>query len=163
MLKGIPLTEETKEKLSESHRGKKFSKEHKRKLSDAHTGKKNGFYGKHHTRETIIKIMDTRLKHPGPFVNTSIEKKVKMQLSKNNIKFKQQYRIESKFYDFFIPDLNLLIETDGNYWHNLPNMVINDKRKDNIALANGYDLIRLKENIINQEDFQVVDFIGKKK
>lgn len=37
-----PMSEETKKKISESHKGKKFSTEHKMKISEAKKGKKRG-------------------------------------------------------------------------------------------------------------------------
>ena len=67
-------TEETKKKLSSSHKGKmtgenhpmfgkQFSDSHRRKLSESHkgkcTGENNHFYGKHHTEETRKKISES--------------------------------------------------------------------------------------------------------
>lgn len=42
-------TEETKKKISQSHKGRKLTEEHKKKLSEAHKGKgkPNGLKGKH--------------------------------------------------------------------------------------------------------------------
>ena len=50
-------TKERAEKISFANRGKPKSEEHKRKLSECakqRTGEKNPFYGKHHTKETIM-------------------------------------------------------------------------------------------------------------
>lgn len=69
--KGATTTEESRKKMSESHKGKKlseshknniskgnigrkFSKETREKISKAVSGEKNGMYGKHHTEETIL-------------------------------------------------------------------------------------------------------------
>jgi hypothetical protein len=48
-------------------------------------------------------------------------------LEKLNISFKKQYRIyydkrQYRSYDFYIPSKNLLIETDGDYWHSNPSI-----------------------------------------
>jgi len=70
---GIPATEETKKKISESgkgrivseetrlkiskiHKGKFVSEESKRKNSEAHKGINNPNYGKHHSEETRLRI-----------------------------------------------------------------------------------------------------------
>lgn len=53
---GKHLSEETKKKICEAHKGKKLSEETKKKLSEAHKGEKNHFYGKHHTEETKEKM-----------------------------------------------------------------------------------------------------------
>lgn len=46
------MSEETKMKISEAHKGKCLSEEHKNKLSDAHKGKPSPNKGKH------LKIVD---------------------------------------------------------------------------------------------------------
>ena len=65
-VKGLKRTEETKKKLSDSHKGKLFSVEHKKKLSVAHKGKQRSEEhkrklsesnkGKRRSEETRIKI-----------------------------------------------------------------------------------------------------------
>jgi hypothetical protein len=54
--KGKHHTEETKQKMSISGKGRKVSKETRKKLSDAHKGKTPIWAGKHHTEETKKKI-----------------------------------------------------------------------------------------------------------
>ena len=61
--KGKLHTEETKKKISESNKGKpsamlgkKHSEESKKKMGESRSGKKNPFFGKHHTEETRKKI-----------------------------------------------------------------------------------------------------------
>lgn len=63
-LKGYNHLQETKKKISETHKGKKMSEEHKKKLSEANKGKNNPFYGKKHSKETREKIIKTRDKKP---------------------------------------------------------------------------------------------------
>ena len=48
--------------------------------------------------------------------------------------------------DIFIPSLRLGIEYDGDYWHNLPNMIRRDKRKNYVCYKNNIKLIRIKES-----------------
>lgn len=55
---GFHLSDETKKKLSEAHKGRKFSKEHKEKISEQKKkliGELNPFFGKNHSEEYKIK------------------------------------------------------------------------------------------------------------
>lgn len=58
--KGIHHTEETKQKMSESHKGRTFSDESRIKMSEANRGKNNPMYGKQHTEETRRKISESK-------------------------------------------------------------------------------------------------------
>ena len=59
---------------------------------------------------------------------------------KKNVK--KQFRIDRKFYDFLLGD-KILIEC--TYWHSSDDVKKNDKIKDDLAINNGYILIRVKE------------------
>lgn len=61
-LKGIPRSEETRKKISESNRGKVFSDETKQKLSEQKMGEKNPQFGKPKTPEQRASISNTLLK-----------------------------------------------------------------------------------------------------
>ena len=54
--KGKHHSEESKQKLRESHLGKKASEETRKKLSELHKGERHWNYGKHHSEETCEKI-----------------------------------------------------------------------------------------------------------
>jgi len=54
------------------------------------------------------------------------------------------FRLETKLYDFFLPEQNILIEYDGYYWHSRPDAAENDELKDRLACDAGIPLIRLK-------------------
>lgn len=56
---GKRLSEETKKKISESHKGFKMSEETKQKISKANTGENNPMYHRHHTKESR-KIMSEK-------------------------------------------------------------------------------------------------------
>lgn len=56
---GVKLSNETKLKISDAHRGKKMSNEFKEKMSIVTSGKNNPFYGKHHTQESKDKRKET--------------------------------------------------------------------------------------------------------
>jgi hypothetical protein len=50
-------------------------------------------------------------------------------LDELNIKYIPEYVIGYYSFDCFLPDYNILIEVNGDYWHNLPRTVRNDKSK----------------------------------
>ncbi|MBP9853945.1 MAG: zinc-ribbon domain-containing protein [Candidatus Omnitrophica bacterium] len=45
--------------------------------------------------------------------------------------------------DIFIPEINMAIEIDGSYWHK--NKLENDQRKNEILMANGMKILRIRE------------------
>jgi very-short-patch-repair endonuclease len=101
--------------------------------------------------------------------NTTIERRIKEFLIKNDIKFEQQYRLGNWSYDFFIPK-KILIEVDGDYWHANPKVfnrlnatqlrnTHNDELKKAFAIEKGYILIRVWENDIKNRWKEVEDRI----
>lgn len=90
---------------------------------------------------------------------TKPEKAFADLLSMNEVEFTFQYPVPwkkgwKKWYDFYIPKLNLLIEIDGTYWHgrdvktselNLQqwNTRKNDRLKNYLARVRGYKLKRI--------------------
>jgi very-short-patch-repair endonuclease len=114
-----------------------------------------------HSSETIEKIF---AKKP----MNKLEKLVASILDENNIEYHYQYFLKTKegickSYDFKIKDTNILIEIDGDYWHGGPGVKKhfykleevkeNDILKTQIAIENGFSLIRIWEsNIYHQPD-----------
>lgn len=104
---------------------------------------------------------------------TSIEKIIESFLINNNIKYKTQYRIyfndinnklKFKVYDFYLMDKNLLIETDGDYWHGNNKIfehlnetqiknIKNDIFKDELAKINNMNIMRIWENDIHNGNY----------
>jgi very-short-patch-repair endonuclease len=80
------------------------------------------------------------------------------------LKLKESYILP----DFFIPDLNLIIEFDGTYYHrdNTENKERERRRDENIRNS-GYEVLHILENdYLNNKEITVlklVDFILKKK
>lgn len=80
---------------------------------------------------------------------TSIEKVIYSFLKKKKIDFKPQKLINDKFLvDAYVPELNLIIECDGDYWHSLDKVKKRDKSKNAYLTKCGFNLIRLKESVI---------------
>lgn len=94
---------------------------------------------------------------------TSPEVKMSDLLTKMKIEFVSQKIIDDVIYDFYIPSKRLLIEVDGDYYHGNPEVYEegdlnhmqkknkkNDKYKDALAKAFGYNLERFWEKDINK-------------
>ena len=125
-----------------SDKGKKLSKELRDKIVSKMTTencRKGGLASR--------KILS--LRNP-----TSIEKIVASVLDGLGIKYIAQKRINNKFLvDFYIPSKNLIIEADGEYWHNLPKTIKKDRAENAYLIACGYNLLRLTEEEINNKTF----------
>lgn len=53
----------TREKLRQTHLGKKLSIEHRKKIGDACRGELNGFYGKKHSEQSLKKMSESHKKY----------------------------------------------------------------------------------------------------
>lgn len=80
------------------------------------------------------------------------------------LKFQHQWR----YYDFHLIEYGVLIEVDGEYWHDTqgkPSYVIlmskkNDMLKNWLAKKEGFKLIRIKEKQLKEEYDTVVENIS---
>jgi very-short-patch-repair endonuclease len=93
--------------------------------------------------------------------NTKPEKEFKIVLKELDIKFKQSYKYKGYYFDFYLPELDILVEVDGVYWHGKglswdelnetqKNSRTNDGKKDKLCLDSQKPLIRLWEDEINK-------------
>lgn len=98
------------------------------------------------------------------FTNTIPHKKICDVLNNLNIEFINEYQIKDRFYDIFIPNKNIAIEVDGDYWHCNPNKypngpinniqkrtIVKDNEKNQICKTNGITLIRFWESDIHNK------------
>lgn len=86
---------------------------------------------------------------------TSIEKAVYDFLLLKGIVFEKQKVINGRFIvDAYIPSLNLVVEADGKYWHNLPEIKGKDNAKNAYLTKCGYNLLRLPEDEIKSGKFK---------
>lgn len=149
------FSDEQKKNQSERMMGNKHSQETKDKMSKTAKDKwETGDIGK---RKYYTSKLETT------FANILDLLEIKYQ--------KLLYAKEIKaFYDFYIPELNLVIEVDGDFWHCNPNSKhaeakyesqkknqIRDKEKEQWLKDNGYKLLRFWESDINN------NIIGVKK
>jgi very-short-patch-repair endonuclease len=93
-------------------------------------------------------------------------------LKKLGVKYQTQFKAESigRYYDFYIPSANLLIEIDGDYFHSY-NLIYEemspmqkknkrvDKDKDKWAKQHKINLIRIWEHDINDNPSSVMEML----
>lgn len=85
------------------------------------------------------------------FGETGIEAKVRHALESLSIAFIQEEHRFPYWLDFFLPDHDIAIEADGDYWHGLDEG--RDNRRDEYLLSHhGIRTIRLTESEINGAD-----------
>lgn len=136
-------------------------------------GANNNFFGRHHSEETkssIKKKIEDQIesgRHPflgnanGRIGRSALEDEFEEYLRENSIQYERSHRlsyvpegrrsVRYKYYDFYIPEVNLLIEINGTFWHPKEysekltkiqvNNLENDKLKLNLAMSCGYDLL----------------------
>lgn len=95
-----------------------------------------------------------------------------------DVRYVYQFKAESigRYFDFYLPDHNILIEVDGDYWHSYnvleeqmtPTQKRNrrvDEQKNHWALSNCIPLYRVWEHEINKHPEKVKerlkDILGK--
>jgi very-short-patch-repair endonuclease len=80
---------------------------------------------------------------------SNIERMVEKLLITNKINFFSQQRILNiTKADFYLPEKNIAIYCDGDYWHNLPDYIERDKRINKKLLENNYKVLRFWETDI---------------
>jgi very-short-patch-repair endonuclease len=87
---------------------------------------------------------------------TKLEIKMYDFLLKSGIRFEKRYELDHRQYDAYLPDHNILLEFDGEFWHrkSLDECkysfqtfnFYNDIRKNEIAKKHGIPLFRIREN-----------------
>jgi hypothetical protein len=127
-----------------------------RKIRGSQSGKNHWTYGKGFpkARETIIATMRSGKMYGGK-EGTKPERKMKELLDQLGVEYIFQYPIGKYLCDFYVPSRNLVIEVDGEYWHNYPDGREVDKTKDGYLKGNGYKVIRLwASDVLKMKVFQ---------
>jgi len=97
---------------------------------------------------------------------SSLEKLMMDWLDSINIKYISQYKVDNKIADIYIPLHNIIIETDGLYWHS--DAIISNKNyhieKRQLYISKGFTPLFFRENeIVNLDKFKIVQSIIKNK
>lgn len=156
-----------KDSIKEARKDPKLGEKISKAVKGIPKPKPKGFgVGRVHSKETRKKMSDIAieniLKH-GKVKRSQLEYKFETLLDLLEINYIHSFYISSikKIYDFYLPDYNILIEVDGDFWHcnplNYPNPtcktqeinLLNDKIKNEYAENNGYKLLRFWEDDIN--------------
>ena len=105
------------------------------------------------------------------------EKFAKEFLDKLGVKYVYQYKAESigRYFDFYLPEVRLIIECDGGYFHSDPRVIgdkeLNpmqkknkrvDEQKNKWALLNGIPILRIWEKDINENPSMVMKILKEK-
>lgn len=164
-----PHSTATKEKLSKSKIGKPINLTDESKKIKTDKQKEKWRTRKENTEEFAAYISQLSLRRkeyilsndmsvPKKGKKTSLEKRFESFLVENKIEYCFQYFLNGKYYDFFLPSLNLLVEVDGEYWHRLPAAIKNDIEKHIIAKESGNKILRLTEKWWKTELIFEVDY-----
>jgi very-short-patch-repair endonuclease len=160
------------------------SEEIKQKISKSGTGvsrpKADGFgIGRIHSQTTKDKMSETAIDNilkTGKVKRSNLEYKFEGILDILGYQYQHSYYVQSikKIYDFYLPDYNTFIEIDGDFWHCNPDTkfaipecksqelnLINDRFKNEWAINNGYKIIRIWENDINNNIQQVKQILSE--
>lgn len=125
-------------------------------------------------KDVFVRKNDTPKERKHPEYGTSNLERyfAKEFLDKLGVKYDTQFKAESigRYYDFYIPSANLIIEIDGSYWHSDPRLYEGkeltptqkknkrvDKSKDKWAREHRIPLIRIWEYDINHNPQKVMN------
>lgn len=97
-------------------------------------------------------------------VRSKFEKAVAKLLTEHSIEFVEQFKISNsentRFYDFYIPQLNLLIECDGEFWHSSPERIVIDEQKNKMAAEFGSRLLRLSDSSFDRNFANIEEILA---
>lgn len=154
--RGVVHTDETKRKISSLKKGKRVNlsddarQRKSEKQRDAWRRRKQN---KKEFDEYIKQASERRRaflrKNGVTFPNksqTKLESDFEKFLLENNIQYVHQHKIEGKRFDFFIPQMNLLVEVDGEYWHRFESSIKNDIEKHLLCDQYNIELLRISSD-----------------
>jgi len=82
------------------------------------------------------------------------------ELERRRIPFMPQQPIDGLYVvDALIPGAKIIIECDGDYWHNLPEMKKRDERKDKYLKSRRYHILRFTESELKADIQACVDVV----
>jgi len=162
--KGRKLSGQHKEKIRNKMLGRVLSEGWKKKIGLKNKGLKRSLKFKEECRQrTIIQFKDPRQRENLRQKMLQTLKKMKKQntLPERNLEQiiktigwayeTQKSLCHITISDFYIPGKKLVIYADGDYWHNLPEYKIRDKKQNKILKEKGYKVLRFWEHEINKE------------
>ena len=103
--------------------------------------------------EITRKMVDAALKFRG---RTSIERAVEEVLRIMEIPFVAQRRMGRFIADFYLPQWEIDLECDGDYWHGRADVRAKDARRDAELQRQGYLVVRIPEHAIKADAAETV-------
>lgn len=107
-------------------------------------------------RELASQIQKNRIKRDGYHLargkETALEKFVRVTIEELGYEVVRQKGTANRvlgairFFDIFVPALNLIIEADGEWWHRSPDRIKIDFAKTEAAIAEGYTFLRISDS-----------------
>lgn len=79
---------------------------------------------------------------------SSIEALIRKELEKANVNFEQEVQIGKFCVDFLISDKKIVVECDGEYWHNSAQVKKRDDKRNKFLESRGYHVYRFTETQI---------------
>lgn len=178
--KGQKVSEEGRKSRSEALKGIKRSEETKRKMSKSAKTRVGTYYEamrEGHKRwmenETVSERME-RLQgwmqagreariNKDYLTPSSIEIIVQKQLDSLGIRYLQQKHVNDGkrdyWLDFYIPSFKLVVECNGDYWHNLSERKERDKMLKEYVESTGRRIVFIWEHEIKDAWFQIEDYL----
>lgn len=167
--KEVPMSQATRDKIASTHQGRtgrKHSPETIAKMKatsqtpevmQARCEGTQAYYSKPESREKASQQVKARIAATGLHLKrgkvTGCEQQVINALILGGLEFKREQRSNElilnsyRFFDFFIPVLNLIIEVDGEFWHRQEDRVLIDRLKHQDAVEAGYKFLRLSDEV----------------
>lgn len=145
----------------------KVSEETKEKMRQAKLDRPVRYW-KGKARPEHIEIMrQTRLKQRPPQAMTDIEKALYDQFKKRRLKFEMHKSMFGRWQpDFVFEKAKLIVQADGDYWHDKPEVKERDQKFNDIAELNEWSVMRFSGTAIKKDAAAcaraVVQFIRKK-
>ncbi|KKM62447.1 hypothetical protein LCGC14_1521620, partial [marine sediment metagenome] len=82
---------------------------------------------------------------------SSIEIAMQEVLDNLNTNYISQHPIGWYIVDFYLPEQNLIVECDGDYWHNRSGVQERDAKRDSYLRRKGYKVVRIWEHEIKKD------------
>ena len=103
------------------------------------------------------------INHPNKITkDTGIELKIEAELKKRNINYQKQIPLcKVAIVDFYLPEHRIVIQADGDYWHNLKGSKEKSIQQDAILTFNEFNVYRFWEHEINESVENCINKIQK--
>lgn len=112
-----------------------------------------------HSEEFKKRKREWMIEHPNRiFKDTKIELKMEAELQRRGINYQKQVPLcKIARVDFYLPEYRMIIQCDGDYWHNLQKVKERSIKQDKVLTFNGFNVYRFWEHEIKKSVESCVD------